>query len=48
MGLLVNVAQATFDIEEVIREASASEKMSLLSGKAPNYKKGCRLVSNNG
>jgi hypothetical protein len=37
MGIPVKAAQATFDIDEVIREASTSEKVSLLSGTARNY-----------
>ena len=32
MGIPAKAAQATFDIDEVIREASTSEKVSLLSG----------------
>jgi beta-glucosidase len=37
MGIPVKAAQATFDIDEVIREASTSEKVSLLSDTALNY-----------
>lgn len=37
MGILVRVAKPMFNIDEVIREASTSEKVSLLSGMAPDY-----------
>jgi hypothetical protein len=45
MGIPVEPPRVTFDIDEVIRDASTSEKMSLLSGTAPNYAMTDRLTS---